>query len=278
MISSENIINLKDIEKSYNSFNLTNINFNVTIGEMVYIVGSNGSGKSTLLKIISNQILPSSGTINSFSQRNNVNRGNMFFMNDELMLLYDLNIKDVGIIFNNIYPSFNINEYKEYCRIFKLHTNTNLKKFSKGMRVLLNFSLAFSSGAKLIILDESLSGLDMFNMEFVLEKINEKVKDKKISVILSTHIIEDISEFGNRIILLKDGKIILDEYIKNLYSKYNIIETDEENFKKISANKNIKILGYSKKNCKYKILIESKEIGINKSYKLKDLIYIILNS
>ncbi len=277
-MNAQNILVMRNVSKEYNDFSLVNINLNLELGELVCIVGKNGSGKSTLIELISNQKEASSGDIFwEGMEKNNVNiKNNIFFLNDELRLLKDLNIKDVGRIFKNIYLEFNTKKYEEYCKIFELPARKTLDKFSKGMGVKLNFSLAFSSGAKLIILDEAISGLDIFSTKFILTELRKLVDKKKISVILSTHIVEDIDQFATRIILIKKGEIILDENIDKLFLKYNILQFDEDELNSLSPKKEI-LLGYKKEGIKYKVLLNDTMSNLNNKFNLKELFYIMLD-
>lgn len=269
---------MRNVSKKYNDFSLVNINLNLKLGELVCIVGKNGSGKSTLIELISNQKEASSGVIFwEGMEKSNVNiKNNIFFLNDELRLLKDLNIKDVGRIFKNLYLEFNTKKYEEYCKIFELPARKTLDKFSKGMGVKLNFSLAFSSGAKLIILDEAISGLDIFSTKFILTELRKLVDKKKISVILSTHIVEDIEQFATRIILIKKGNIILDENIDRLFSEYSVLNAAQDGLNSLSPKKEL-LLGYIKEGMNYKVLINDSNSNINNEFKLKDLFYIMLD-
>ena len=277
-MSLDNLLVMRKVSKNYKDFSLINIDFNLKMGEMICIVGKNGSGKSTLIELISHQKEPSSGEIlregigkNKWEYKNN-----LFFLNDELRLLKDLNIKDVGRIFNNLYSGFDKKKYEEYCNLFELPVRKSLHQFSKGMGVKLNFALAFSSGVKLIVLDEAISGLDMFSTKFILTELKKLVDEKKISVILSTHIVEDMDQFATRIILMKKGKIILDEHIKNLFTIYNILETDEDGLNSLLSEKKL-LLGYMKNGTNYKALLRDSKTNLNPKFNLKDLFYILLD-
>ncbi len=277
-MNAQNLLVMRNVSKKYNDFSLVNINLNLKLGELVCIVGKNGSGKSTLIELISNQKEASSGVIFwEGMEKSNVNiKNNIFFLNDELRLLKDLNIKDVGRIFKNLYLEFNTKKYEEYCKIFELPARKTLDKFSKGMGVKLNFSLAFSSGAKLIILDEAISGLDIFSTKFILTELRKLVDKKKISVILSTHIVEDIEQFATRIILIKKGNIILDENIDRLFSEYSVLNAAQDGLNSLSPKKEL-LLGYIKEGMNYKVLINDSNSNINNEFKLKDLFYIMLD-
>ena len=184
---------------------LKGLDFEVKKGDFLGIVGRNGSGKSTLLKILAGTYYPEKGeiTINGtlvpfielgvgfnpeLTGRENVylNGALLGFSNEEMDAMYD----DI----------WNFAELKDF-------QDQKLKNYSSGMQVRLAFSIAIRARGDILLLDEVLAVGDAAFQE----KCNNyfaDLKDKKQTVILVTHSMENVRKFCNRAILIENGKII----------------------------------------------------------------------
>lgn len=197
---------------------LKNLDFEIKKGEFIGIVGRNGSGKSTLLKILAGVYYPQKGeiTINGslvpfielgvgfnpeLTGRENVymNGALLGFSNDEMDKMYD-----------------DIWEFAE----LKDFQDQKLKNYSSGMQVRLAFSIAIRAKGDILLLDEVLAVGDAAFQQ----KCNNyfaSLKDKKQTVILVTHSMEDVRNFCTRAILLENGKIIENGDPNKVANSYN---------------------------------------------------------
>lgn len=206
-----------DITKVYGSqVVLVNVNINIGKGEIVGLLGPNGAGKSTLMKILTGYIPPTSGTASIYGH-------DILFETEEVK-------KIVGYLpeHNPLYLDMYIKEYLEFVAgIHKLgkdsktrireiiektglgpEQNKKIGTLSKGYRQRVGLAQALIHNPEVLILDEPTSGLDPNQLLEIRELIKEIGKEK--TVILSTHIMQEVEAICNRAIIINLGKIIAD--------------------------------------------------------------------
>tara|TARA_B110000438_G_C15744166_1_gene619905 strand:- start:548 stop:1219 length:672 start_codon:yes stop_codon:yes gene_type:complete len=222
------MINITNVSKEYNlgsnSFlALNEINLNIKTGDFVSIMGSSGSGKSTLMNIIGCLDVPSSGDYEL--SKNNISKLN----SNELATIRN---KKIGFIFQsfNLLPRLNALENVMLPLVYsgkssderkdlalnalnnvglKDRTNHRPNQLSGGQQQRVSIARAIVGTPKLILADEPTGALDSKTSEEIMA-IMKSLNQKGITIVLVTHE-SDIAGYGNRIIHMKDGKIIKDE-------------------------------------------------------------------
>ena len=219
---------LKNISKNFGKKKIiSKISFEAKAGDIVGILGPNGAGKSTLMKTIIGIHAQDSGTIDVF--------GNDTISNKILTKSI------IGYLSedNPLYKDMTVNEFLKFvCELHKItHSacdkimkltdllgvkNQTIKTLSKGYRQRVGIAQALIHEPKIIILDEPTSGLDPKQLVEIRKIITKLGKDK--IVIVSSHIIQEIEEICNRIIILNEGQILADKKISefdgNLTNKF----------------------------------------------------------
>lgn len=251
MIKLHNITKVFDVDSDL-KIALNNINLEIEEGEFVTVIGANGSGKSTLFNLISGNYFPTKGSI---------------LINDEDVTKLELNkrVSEIGVVFQDPLSGTakdmsvienlilaNIrnkrrtlkwgfkkddNEfYKNLLKTLNLGLENNLNKkigtLSGGQRQAITLLMATLSNPKLLLLDEHTAALDPKTAETVLNITNQIVKEKNLTTIMITHNMRDALNYGNRLIMLKDGEIVFDVKgsekesltIKELLFKFEDIE------------------------------------------------------
>ena len=211
-------ISVKNISKHYGSQKaLENVSFEVGIGQVVGFLGLNGAGKSTMMKILTCFIPQTSGSASVCG----------FDVNDESIEVR----KRIGYLpeHNPLYPEMYVKEYLEFIAgIYKLKGNiknlvsemisiTGLQveqkkkigALSKGYRQRVGLAQALIHQPKVLILDEPTSGLDPNQLSEIRALI--KTFGKERTVLLSTHIMQEVDAICDRVIIINKGKIITDE-------------------------------------------------------------------
>ena len=159
----DNNIELQNVSKKYNGFELKSISFNVPQGCIVGLIGENGAGKTTTIKSILN-ITKSEGTVKIFGKDSKKNekeiKQEIGVVLDDSFLSEYLTAKQVNSIMKDFYKTWNENKYINLLKQFNLPTDKLIKDFSSGMRMKLKIATAISHNPKLLILDEPTSGLD----------------------------------------------------------------------------------------------------------------------
>lgn len=216
---------------------VNNINFEIEEGELVGYIGENGAGKSTTIKMLTGLLTPTSGKIvvnglvpNEKRIQNNKNIGAVF--GQKTQLWWDLPVIES---FRLIKKMFKIseNEYrknlKKFTEILDLEEllDKQVKNLSLGQKMRCEIAATFLHNPKIVYLDEPTIGLDVFVKENIRKFIKEINKEKKTTVILTTHDLKDIEDVCDRIILLDKGQIIYDgdkQKFKDIYGKYTLAE------------------------------------------------------
>ncbi len=226
----ENITKLYGSQKA-----LDNVSFKIGAGEIVGLLGPNGAGKSTLMKIISCFIPPSDGTItvngfDIFEQSIEV-RKKIGYLPENNPLYLDLYIKEYLGFVAGLYKIPNKkSRIKEMIDMTGLGREQNKKigALSKGYRQRVGLAQALIHDPEVLILDEPTSGLDPNQLLEIRELIKNVGKEK--TVMLSTHIMQEVEAICSRAIIIDQGKIVADDSTENLSGDPSKSQTIEVEF------------------------------------------------
>ncbi|WP_048055464.1 ABC transporter ATP-binding protein [Methanotorris igneus] len=183
---------------------IDNISFEVYEGEIFGLLGHNGAGKTTTLRIIA-------GIINDYEGEVEVN-GKIGYLPEERGLYKDERVGEVLTFFGELAGmekeeiKNQIDYWLKKLNIYK-YKNQKVKTLSKGNQQKVQFIISVLHNPDIIILDEPFSGLDIFNLN-LLKEILFELKEMGKSIILSTHQLEKIERFCDRVLVLKNGKVI----------------------------------------------------------------------
>ncbi|QPG48606.1 ATP-binding cassette domain-containing protein [Saccharolobus solfataricus] len=191
-----------DVFKKFKDFELK-VNFTVNEGEKVLIQGPNGSGKTTLLYLIYGVLYPDSGYVRVFNKNPTVElrKSEMYMLEEHLVFLENVSVEE-NLKFVTSLRYFNINTAEGLINKFDLPLYKKPYQLSAGQRRLFKLALAFSSEAKLLILDEPTSNLDIENSK----TIKDMIRDYNGTIILASHDLL-LKEACDKTIYLRAGKI-----------------------------------------------------------------------
>ena len=218
---------LKNVSKSYGSkMAINNLSFTIKSGEIFGLLGHNGAGKTTTLRIIS-------GIIDDYEGEVYIN-GKIGYLPEERGIYKDEKVKDVLKFFGELSGMDNktiekrIDYYLNRLNITK-YKNSKIKTLSKGNQQKIQFLVSIIHNPDIIILDEPFSGLDVINLN-LFKNIIFELKNEGKTIILSTHQLEKIERFCDRILILKEGKTIhygrLDEICQNKTAYIEYVENN----------------------------------------------------
>lgn len=267
----DNILEINNLSKKYNEFELKDINLSVPKGMIVGLIGENGAGKTTTIKSILNLINIDKGNIKVFGLNNIKDekkiKEDIGVVLDDSFLSEQLNPNDINKIMKHIHTNWDEKLFFKYIKDFKLPENKINKEYSSGMKVKLKIATALSHHPKLLILDEPTSGLDPIARSEVLDIFRDFIQDEEHSILLSSHITTDLEHIADYITFISNGKIIFTKSRDELLDNYGIVKCSEDEFKTIDKNDYIK---YKKNRYEYDVLIENR-----KSFKEKYTINVI---
>ncbi|HIZ55820.1 MAG TPA: ABC transporter ATP-binding protein [Firmicutes bacterium] len=184
-------------------------------GNQIYgLLGRNGAGKTTLLNIITNRMIPSSGRV--------LIDGEPAFENDRaLEKVYYMGEKtfvpDTGRVeqfFNwtrSFYPNFQMEEANRLADAFGLNRKQKLKNLSTGYTTIVKLIAALASGTPYVLFDEPVLGLDANHRELFYRELISNYSTMPRTIVISTHLIEEIADIIEQVVIIKNGRILLDQ-------------------------------------------------------------------
>lgn len=262
-----NVIEIKDLSKTYDKFKLDDINLNIPKGIIVGLIGENGAGKTTLIKSILNLINIDNGNIKIFGKSNKesdaIIKEDIGIVLDNMFFPEILNAKDINLIMKDIYKNWDSDLYFNYLEKFDIPLSKKIKDLSKGMRKKLEIITALVHKPKFLILDEPTSGLDPVVRDEILDMFLEFIQDENNTILLSSHITSDLEHIADRIVFIDHGKLIMDEDKDEILDNYGILKCKKDDFKNISKED---IISYKTGKYEYQVLVSNKN-KIKRKYK-----------
>ncbi|MBX4258597.1 ABC transporter ATP-binding protein [Clostridium estertheticum] len=228
----DNILEVKNLNKSYKDFTLENLTFNVERGAIMGFIGPNGSGKSTTIKLIMNLIKKNSGDINIFgldnTKHNKEIKQRIGFVYDENYFYEELNIIEMKNILRPFYKSWNDTLFEKYIKEFELPKKNKIKNLSKGMKMKFSLALALCHNAELIIMDEPTSGLDPVFRSELIDILYNVIQDENVSIFFSTHITTDLEKIADYITFINKGKLVFSRTKDEIIENYGMVKGSKE--------------------------------------------------
>lgn len=258
------MLKVEKVTKFYGTLKaVDNLSFEVNNGEIFGLLGLNGAGKTTTFRMIMGLIDDYSGNITLDGEKINYNiTDKIGFLTEERSLLTKMTVYD-QVMFYGILKGMKENSIKEkldyWLKRFDIieYKNKKIKELSKGNQQKIQFICSIIHEPKLLILDEPFSGLDPINVELFKNVILE-YKNKGTSIIFSSHRMEHVEMFCEKLVVLVEGKSVLSGYLKEIkdeYKKKNIIvsgDIDKTKIKKLDG-----VIDIEKNNDEYIIKIKN---------------------
>ncbi len=214
------MLTLNNVNKYYDSLQaLKNVNLSINRGEIVGLFGANGAGKTTLMKSILG-LIPFKGSVTI--DGNSVSKSNielLSFATTEHSFFENLNAKEHYDFYQSHFERFRENRFSRLMDFFNLPMNKKIKTFSFGQKNQFEVILSLCQGADYILVDEPFAGNDIFNREDFYKVVLGILEDDE-TIILSTHLIEEVSSFVDRVLVLDKGAIIEDVSISDIEGEH----------------------------------------------------------
>lgn len=260
------MLKVENVTKYYGDVKaVDNLSFTINPGEIFGLLGVNGAGKTTTFRMIMGLLEPNSGSITINGKKLDYKLGEKIgFLTEERSLLTKLTVKEQVIYYGTLkgmeekdilkkldywLERFGVSEYKE----------RKIKELSKGNQQKIQFITAIIHEPDLLVLDEPFTGLDPINVEMFMDVIRE-FKEKKKMIIFSSHRMEHVELFCEKLVILKKGQAVLSGNLADIKKKYRkkiikiVGDIDIEALKKVKG-----VLEVNKENLEILVKIENEE-------------------
>lgn len=220
----ETILEIKDLAKSFGKKRvLENIGFTIKKGEIVGLLGLNGEGKTTLIRSIMGVIPFDKGTVSfkgfPLTFKSGKQKKNIAYVPEDSFFYSGLTIGEHLRLNASFYPSLNQKRYHNLAAESELPLSQKIGSLSRGQKLKLALVMALANEPDLLLLDDSTSGLDVPTRKEFLRGIIRDCADRGASVLFATHLVHEIEGLADRILILHQGRILVDENIQVLKDK-----------------------------------------------------------
>lgn len=202
------------------------------------LIGENGSGKTTLIKLALNLLPLTSGEIKIFGldsvQKETEIKQRIGFVPDENIFYEMFTLRDVNKIISKLYRNWQEKTFFHYLERFQIPIKEPIKSFSMGMKKKVAITSALSHEAEILLLDEPMNGLDPVARAEVRDILQEFVETESHSVLLSSHITEDLEKISDYITLIEKGNMVFSENKDDILQNYGIASFSKMDFKEIN--------------------------------------------
>ena len=223
---------------------LNSLSLEIGDGQVIGILGENGAGKTTLLKALAGLISLDDGEITYFDITTIKERSEKIaFMTEEGSFFPFMTAKQNALFLADFYPRFDMKRFEKLCDFLVLPMDKKARAFSKGQKAKLEIALGFSKGAKYLLLDEPFLGNDIFTRRNFLKLMCDSLITDE-TIIIATHMIDEIEHFIDRAIFLENGHVVKDVQIEEMQAEHQSLEElmketfhyDEDRFKNMFYN------------------------------------------
>lgn len=234
---------IENVTKKYGkNLVLDDVSLKLMQGHCYGLLGRNGAGKSTLINIIMQRCPRKGGKIlldGKPVDNNDRLLSRMFCMSDSAVYPAEFRLKTIFSITAAMYPSFDTDYAKKLSELFGLDMKMRVGKLSTGYNTLYKVILALASNAEFIFLDEPVLGIDVNQRETFYRELARKISESSSCFVVSTHIIEEMQNLIDTVIILHNGKILLCEETEKLLTEYTSVSGKAELVDSFIADKEV---------------------------------------
>lgn len=225
------MIKVRNLSKKLGTFCLEDINFELPPGYIMGLIGSNGSGKTTLLHLLMGLYTANEGEITIFDKKYETDehaiREDLGVVLQERLFEDYRTLEENASYYGKYYANYDGELMDEYLNRFGLEPKRKYKGLSKGEELKFQFAFALAHKPKLLLLDEPTGNFDPEFREEFLKELKEFIADGEHSIILATHLTEDLDQLADYILYLEKGKQLLAMDIETMHDTFRMITGDE---------------------------------------------------
>jgi ABC-2 type transport system ATP-binding protein len=211
------MLQCEHLTKKYMSTTAVNdLTLEIPTGRVYALLGPNGSGKTTLMKMVAGLVKPTSGTLMLNGRPIGVeSKAHVAYMPTEGYFFSYMNGEDVGAYYQDFFPDFSRETYREMLAQMQLPAKTKVKQLSSGMLAKLKLAATLSRDSELIMLDEPLNGIDIIARDQVIEAIKARISPER-TFFLSSHLVDELERIVDYAVFMKTGMTVLEGTVAGL--------------------------------------------------------------
>lgn len=211
------ILEFRSVSKRFSKIQaLNNVSFRLLPGRIIGLLGPNGSGKSTAIKLINGLLQPDSGDVLVNGAKPGMESKKMVsYLPERTYLNNWMKVSQLLAFFDEFYEDFDINVAEEMLNSLGIDRQAKLKTLSKGNKEKVQLILVMSRKASLYVLDEPIGGVDPAARDYILSTIIQNYSPNS-SILISTHLIQDVERVLDDVILIKQGEIYLQDSVDHI--------------------------------------------------------------
>lgn len=227
------MLKVDNLTKTLNNFKIQDISFHLPKGYICGLIGENGAGKTTLIKLLIglyNRDRGSGGNIviNGYSMDDEpMLKEGLGLILDESMYDKNMTLEQIGLFYGELYREFDMEGYLGYLDKFGLDRHKRYRELSKGMEIKTQLAFALSHNASMFIFDEPTSGLDKSFREEFIKICADIVSDGERSILISSHITEDLDRIADYIAYMQEGKMIFFSTKEALLDRFLVVQGED---------------------------------------------------
>ena len=237
------IIEVKNVSKNFGKTEaLKNVSVTFEPEKIYGLLGRNGAGKTTLLNIITNKIFADTGEVlvdGEKAEENDRAQAKIYFMTEKNVHPWDMKVRNGFRWAHEFNPNFNMEYAQTLAGKFKLDTGKKIKNLSSGYNSIFKSILALASGLPVIVFDEPVLGLDAAHRELFYRELLAYYSEHPKTVVIATHLIDEVAEVLEQVVILKDGKLILAKPVESVLELAYSVSGDGASVDQYTKSKNI---------------------------------------
>lgn len=214
------IIEVNQLEKAYGDFQaIKNMSFSIEENKTYGLLGRNGAGKTTLMKMITSQIFSSSGELTVFGEDPFENKkvlSSICFIKESQKYPKMFSVQDILDVSKGLFSNWDHEYALSLINDFNLPLKKKVQKLSRGMLSAVGIVVGLASRAPITIFDEPYLGLDAVSRNLFYDRLMEDYGENPRTIILSTHLIDEVSNLLEHILVIDNGELIINEDAESL--------------------------------------------------------------
>lgn len=205
------VITVNDVSKKYPGvWALNGVSFNVRKGTVLGVLGENGAGKSTLFRIMASVTRPTKGSVSINGHSVGLETRKIVAFLPEVNPFYEwMKVMEQMEFLAAFYDGWNMDKTRELLKFLTVKDNVKIGTLSRGQQAKLKIVFAFSWPSQVVIMDEPLGGIDPPARKKIINTLFSEFRFGEQTILMSTHLVNEVEEFVEDVIYLKEGRIVI---------------------------------------------------------------------